>query len=390
MRSKGEGSIYYREKQKLWAGEISLPGGKKKTKYAKTQKEVRVWLEDQKKALRDGTIVTDEKTTVEEYMRKWYEEVARHKLRLSTQSTNSSILKKHIYPALSDVKLSKLTPSHLQALYSEKLNEGLSKRTVKYIHTLIHKALDHALKMGLVSRNVAEAVESPVPDKHPVEPLTQAQVERLLGVLQGDRLYPFYVLLLSSGLRKGEALALTTDALNLVDGEVEVKSTLNFISGKGLIVGEPKTSSSRRSVALPEFTIRVLSDHLRNRPVQSKYVFCTSKGTPFGPRNVMRHFKKALEKAGIPETVRIHDLRHTFVSYLLSQNVPPSDVQKMAGHSSFSTTVNIYGHMMSGSQKEAARKMNTMFTTGDLRERQNKEAETVDKVDGKKHKPKVE
>jgi integrase len=140
------------------------------------------------------------------------------------------------------------------------------------------------------------------------------------------------------------------------------KQTLNLLPGRGLVVGEPKSERSRRKVALPNFARQVLADHLVKRGPESEYVFCTSKGTPFAPRNMIRHFKKILAKAGLPATIRIHDLRHTFVSFMLAENVPASDVQKIAGHASFSTTVDIYGHLMSGAHKEAAKKMDRLFT----------------------------
>lgn len=372
QRGHNEGTIFYREKSKLWAGQISLPNGKRKTKYAKTQKEIRLWLEEQKQALKSGSLTVDETTTVGDFLKRWFDEVARHNLRLATLITHASIMRRHIYPTLSDVKLSQLTPAHLQSLYSRKLDEGLSKRTVKYIHTIFHQALGQALKWNLVPRNVSEAVESPVPDKHRVEPLTRVQVRRLLDVLQDDRLYPFYVLLLSTGLRRGEALALTKDCLDLEEGIVRVEKSLSSIIGQGLVVGEPKSERSRRIVALPAFARKVLADHLASQAVESKYVFCTSRGTPFGPRNVMRHFKKFLEKAGLPRSIRLHDLRHTFVSFMLAENVPPSDVQKIAGHASFSTTVDIYGHLMLGAHKEAASKMDKLFTESTAKVQQSR------------------
>jgi integrase len=128
------------------------------------------------------------------------------------------------------------------------------------------------------------------------------------------------------------------------------------------VVGEPKGDRSRRKVALPDFTRRVLAEHLATRKVQSQYVFCTSKGTPFSPRNVLRHFKVILERAGLPTTIHIHHLRHTFVSYQLAAGTPASDVQKIAGHASFSTTVDIYGHLMDGAHRESAKKMDALFT----------------------------
>jgi integrase len=156
-------------------------------------------------------------------------------------------------------------------------------------------------------------------------------------------------------------LALTKDCIDWENGIIHVSKTIQAIRGKGLVIGEPKSEASRRPVAMPEFVQRTLADHLNSRKIESDFVFCTSKGTPFSPRNIVRHFKKVLKKAGLPQTTRLHDLRHTFVSFLLSQNVPPKDVQGIAGHADFSTTMDIYGHLMPGAQKEAARKMDKLF-----------------------------
>lgn len=179
-RSHNEGSIYQR-KDGMWVGQVTLPTGKRKYKYAKTQKEARAWVDGQRRLLHDGLLPTDEKTTVKEFMGRWFDEVCRHQLRASTLSTNKSVINRHIYPTIGEIKLAQLSPAHLQALYSQKLNEGLSKRTVKYIHTLIHRMLDQALKSGMVSKNVAKAVDSPTPDKHEVEPLTQARKDHHRG-----------------------------------------------------------------------------------------------------------------------------------------------------------------------------------------------------------------
>lgn len=151
--------------------------------------------------------------------------------------------------------------------------------------------LDLALRWGLVARNVSEAVDAPTPDKKQVEPLTRAEVKRLLEVLKDDRLYAFYVFDLATGLRRGELLALTWDCVDLDNGVVYVKKTLQSIRGQGLVIGEPKSEKSHRPVVLPDFARAVLVDHKAKQTVQSNFVFCTSKGTPFGPRNIIRHFK---------------------------------------------------------------------------------------------------
>ena len=359
-RSKGEGTIYRWEEKGIWVAEITI-SGKRRRKYHKTQKEARTWLLEQRKAAADGKLVDDKKLTVAQFLDRWFEDVARPALRESTVTSHESIIRVHIKPAIGGIRLAELTPLQLQTLCSQKLKDGLSNRTVKYIRTIMHQALDQALEWGLVGRNVADAVKTPAPEKKPIKPLTKEEVYKFLDVLEKDRLFPLYVVYLGCGLRRGEALALTWDCVDLEQGIIHVKKTIQLLTGKGLVVGEPKSESSRRPVAMPDYVLDALKSQYTNRNPNTDYVFCTSNATPFIPRNIVRHFKKALKKAGLPESTRIHDLRHFFVSWLLAQNTPPKDVQVIAGHADFSTTMDIYGHLMPGADRQAAKKMDGLF-----------------------------
>lgn len=359
-RSRGEGSIFYYEKKGLWVAEITI-NGKTHRKYEKSQKEARAWLLEMRKQVAGGMIVDDRKLTVSQFIDRWFEDVAKPGLRPSTILAHDSIIRNHIKPEIGDNRLSELTPLQLQTLCSQKLKSGLSNRTVKYIRTIIHQALDKALEWGLVVRNVADAVKTPAPEKKPVVPLTKEQVWKLLDILQEDRLFPLYVVFLGCGLRRGEALALTWDCIDFDEGTLHVKKTIQLLTGQGLVVGEPKSESSRRAVAMPDFVLETLSTHYESRNPEAEFVFVTSNGTPFIPRNIVRHFKATLKKAGLPQSIRINDLRHFFVSWLLSKNTPPKDVQAIVGHAQFSTTVDIYGHMMPEANKDAAKRMNGLF-----------------------------
>jgi integrase len=360
-RAKGEGSIYFSDSQKLWVGKITLPDGKRRVKYGKTQKEVKDWILEIRKTLKDGIYIEPSKMTVGELLDRWFNDVAIPRLRESTIQTHETIIRVHLKPAFGNILLSQISPLNLTSLYSEKLKSGLSKRTVKYMHTVMHQALGQALKWGLVARNVSDSVDAPTPDKKKVRPLTKGQVAKLLEVLENDRLYPLYVVYLGCGFRRGEALALTKDCIDWESNLIHIRKTIQSIRGKGLVIGEPKSEASRRPVAMPTFVRNALIDHLSNRAIESEFVFCTSKGTPFTPRNIIRHFKRVLKKAGLPEETRIHDLRHTFVSFLLAKKQPPKDVQVIVGHADFSTTMSVYAHMMEGAQQEAAKKMDDLF-----------------------------
>ncbi len=161
-RAHNEGTIYQRE-DGLWVAQISMPNGRRKSKYGKTQRAVREWLEEQKGALKDGVWVESEKITLGTFLDRYLSDVAAHTLRPKSFDSYAYLVRNHIKPELGDIKLSLLRPDHVQNLYSQKLNQGLSRRSVQYIHAVLHKALSQAEKWGLVVKNVADVVDAPRP-----------------------------------------------------------------------------------------------------------------------------------------------------------------------------------------------------------------------------------
>jgi integrase len=196
---------------------------------------------------------------------------------------------------------------------------------------------------------------------HEIKPLTVDEVKRLLKVLEGDRLYAFYALIATTGLRKGEALAIQKSSLDLDNGTLIVRHSLAHIYGKGLTLMEPKSEKSRRELALPAFTVDLLRRHLAVYSLTSDFVFATNHGTPFSPRNILRHFKLKLAEAGLPQATRIHDLRHSFISWLIQSGQDIKTIQAVAGHSQIQVTLAVYGHLMPGAIRGAADKVDVMF-----------------------------
>lgn len=137
--------------------------------------------------------------------------------------------------------------------------------------------------------------------------MTVEQAKQFLKAAEGDRLYAFYVLLITTGIRRGEGLGVLKESLHLDEGFVIIKNSLAFIPGKGLVLGETKSEKSIREISLAEFSVKVLQDHLSKYSLNSKFVFATGNGTPFSPRNIIRHFKLTLSRAGLPMETRIHE-----------------------------------------------------------------------------------
>lgn len=361
-RSNGEGSVWYSRSQKLWAAEIVLPDGKRKRKRSKRQSVVREWLDKERKAVSGGVWVSSEKAKYGEFLDRYLDEVAVHTLRPTTLASYTHHINDQIRPVLGDMRITSIRPDYLQRLYSNLLKSGLSKTTVRYVHSILRKTLSVALKWGLVVRNVADSVTPPKPDPFEIKPLSVDEVKRLLKVLENDRLYAYYVLICTTGIRRGEALGLQKKNLLLDEGVLLVRNSLSQVQGAGLVLGEPKSKASRRDLALPQFAIDALKKHLAEHPNTSSYVFATGNNTPFLPRNIVRHFKSKLVEAELPAETRLHDLRHSVISWLLaSGGISVKDAQGLAGHSQASTTLNIYGHLLPGYSKKAAPKIEGMF-----------------------------
>jgi integrase len=360
-RSKGEGSIFKSNSRELWIAQIYLPTGKKKVKYAKTQKEVRDWLTEQKKLIKDGTYLTDESHTVETFLSRYMEDVAAHTLAPRTILSYRNLVSKHIVPAIGQVKLSQLRVDHLQKLYSDKLNAGLSRRTVQYIHHFIHTVLEYAVKWGMVVRNVADLAEPPAQDKIPAAVLTADQAKQLFEVVKEDRLSSLYICAVTLGLREGELLALTWPDVSFENKTIRIDKQLQYIPGKGLSVKLPKTKTSIRTLPLPEVTYTALQKHFRESQNKAGLIFCTSVDTPFNPRNILRHFHATLKKMGLP-IMPFHNLRHSCASYHLSAGTSPKLVSELLGHSSVTITLSTYSHVLPGLAEESAKRMNTIFS----------------------------
>jgi integrase len=192
--------------------------------------------------------------------------------------------------------------------------------------------------------------------------LTVEEAQQLLAATDDDRLYALWSVALGVGLRRGEALGLRWQDVDLDGGTLRVEQALQRTKG-GLVLGPTKTPRSRRTIPLPAVCVRALKIHRARQNVErlavgdswqdSGLVFTSNVGTPVEPRNVNRSFTKLIEKAGV-RPVRRHDLRHTCASLLLAQGVPLRVVMEVLGHSQIAVTANTYTHVLPTLQREAA------------------------------------
>ncbi len=371
-RGQNEGSIYKRRDGR-WVGVISLGyvnrKRKRKALYGATRREVQERLTSALKATQEGRPIPPERQTVARFLGDWLENSAKPAIRPSTYIRYGAHVRNHISPAIGHIKLSRLTPQHVQALLNEKLGDGLAPATVRYMHAVLRRALKQALKWDLVARNAAALVDTPRVTQKEIEPFTPEQARTFLDAIRGDRLEALYSVALAVGLRRGEVLGLKWSDVDLDKRTLTVRASLQRIDG-ALVLVEPKSRQSRRTVALPQTVIDAVRLH-RARQLQERLlagsrwqdhglVFSTTIGTPMDPRNLTRHFRKAIRSAGLPLR-RFHDLRHSCASLLLAQGVHPRVVMEILGHSQISITMNTYSHVIEKLQHDAAAQIDALL-----------------------------
>lgn len=225
-RGQNEGSIHKRQDGR-WMAVLNLgyEDGKRNRKYfygnarREVQEKLTAALRDQQR----GLPAVPERETVGEYLTRWLQDVARHTVRATTFESYERLIRRHLIPHIGRLRLARLGPQDLSRLYGRLLADGLSPRTVQYVHAVIHRALNQALRWNLVVRNVADLVDAPRPKRNEIAPLTSEQASAFLKAAEDDRFYALYVLALTSGMRQAELLGLRWAEVDWERGIVAVR-----------------------------------------------------------------------------------------------------------------------------------------------------------------------
>jgi integrase len=374
-RGANEGNIYLRRDGR-WEARVQVgwDGGRRRRKsfYGKTRRGVQEQLTRALRDLQQGLpVATDERQTVENYLRKWLTEVVRPAQRPRTYTTYEGWVRCHLVPELGRIRLVALTPQHVQSMMNRLLASGLSPRSVLHLRAVLRTALNQAVRWGVLRRNVAALVDPPHVPRFEIHPFSPDEARAFLVIAAADRLGALYTVALAVGLRQGEALGLQWEDLDLDRGLLTVRHALQRIDGK-LQLAEPKTQMSRRTIALPTFAVVALRRHrgqqLReqlwagSRWRENALVFTSTVGTPLDGSAVTRRLQRLLIEANLPK-LRFHDLRHSAATLLLVQGVHVRVVMETLGHSQVSLTLNTYSHVSPTLQREAAMRMEDLLAT---------------------------
>jgi integrase len=321
--------------------------------------------------LESGSYVAPSKVTLRGFLEdEWIPAVA-STLRDSTHASYTANLRRHVIPAIGAARLQHVTPAMLNGLYAElakprkvdgEERRPLAARTIRYVHTITHRALTDAVAWDRLARNPADRATPPKPSAIKAPPMrtwTAEQLRAFLEHVRGDRLYAAWRLLATTGMRRGEVLGLPLSDLDLGAARVSIAETLIGARQRST----PKTEKGRRSVALDSETVDALRAHADRQADEmaalgpayqdNGLAFCREDGTPIWPRSFSRAFGRHVEAAALP-AIPLKNLRHTHATLALQAGVHPKVVQERLGHANIGITLDTYSHAIPAMQEDAA------------------------------------
>lgn len=239
----------------------------------------------------------------------------------------------------------------------------VSGSTTHHCHSVLHAALQDALRWGLVARNVSTLIKAPRRSTGEMKFLGPEAARKLLDAVKGEPMEALFTVALTCGLREGEMQALRWSEVELGKQRLRVTATLAGVREGVPVFGEPKTKHARRTVWLSGIATEALERHQIEQEyrrglagpawVENGLVFPNEVGAPLWRSQIRRQWLRVLSKADLPP-IRVHDLRHSAASILLAEGVPVKVVSEMLGHSDVTTTLRIYAHVIEGAQEQAA------------------------------------
>ncbi|MBQ4129230.1 MAG: site-specific integrase [Ruminococcus sp.] len=301
-----------------------------------------------------------------EWLDFWYRHYCQMTIRLSTQASYENRIYKHIIPQIGSIKLNKLTQNDMQQFYArcknggrlqytEQFGKGISDRMVRSIHAVCRQALEKAVSENLIRENPATGCNLPPKKSREMQVLSREEMQRFMIQAKYEGFFEMLLLELTTGMRRGELLALQWDDLNHDTGELRICRQVYHVKGS-LQITEPKTKSSIRTIILSNVMLGVLAAY--KKTVNSRWMFPSPviEDMPRNPQSVYKTVKKILKRSEC-KNIRFHDLRHTFSTTSLANGMDVKTLSAMIGHVSSQTTLDIYLHSTEEMQRQAAKKI---------------------------------
>lgn len=362
-----------------WEGRVTIghdPGtGKQRQKSVsgKTQKEVLRKMQEIRVQANNGTYRAPSKETLAGWLDIWASTYLAG-VKPRTVEIYESDIRLHIKPVLGSIKLEALDTHTIQRFYNQLMvgangAPGLSPKSVKNIHGVLHHALNQAVANGLLRSNPADACILPRVEKKELKPLDEDEISKFLVAIQGSTYEDIFLVTLFTGLREGEVLGLTWDCVDFERGILLINKQIQLHQEKGMkayALVSPKNGKSRTVAAAPSVIERLkhrraaqaeqqlLAGPLWDNP--DNLVFTDPSGKHLTKPTVYRAFKKAVASIGRPDA-RFHDLRHSYAVAALRSGDDVKTVQSNLGHATAAFTLDVYGHVTDKMKQESAARM---------------------------------
>ena len=349
-----------------------------KSIYGKTQKEVRKKLSQVIAELDQGTYVAPTKITVEKWLITWLEEYLGN-VKPYTRKAYEDRLRLHVIPALGAIKLTDLTPPMVQRFVNDLGKEthkrkALSPKTIKNIHGVLHRALLQAVIIGYIRTNPADHCTLPRVIKPDIKPMDDTMIVKFIEAVKGERYEELFLITLFTGLRQGEVLGVEWSCVDWERGILTVKKQLQREkkAGGGFYLTTLKNGKTR-TICMAPFILNLFRQRKQKQEQerQNAYdlwnedfpglVFETETGGHVSHTTIRKHFKRIVEKIGMPEE-RFHDLRHSFAVASLQNGDDIKTVQENLGHHSAAFTLDVYGHVTDRMKQASAQRMEEYFS----------------------------
>jgi integrase len=316
-----------------------------------------------------GFLIRGSDITISEFLAGWLEN-RQLALRDKTIYQYSCLVKNHIDPHLGETKIRDLRLADVEEFYAQLIEKGIGPRTVCIVHNVLHAAMGKAVRHGLIAANPTQGATLPSYLHNEMRMLDPGQVNRFLAAAKESPYYALYHLAITTGMRLGELLGLKWSDLDWTTRTIRINRQKQDVPGKGSSLVEPKTRSGRRTIFLGKSSMEALrfqQAYLSTRRAKKgdlwtemDLIFPNTVGKLGDYSNIRSDFNHVLNEAGIPR-IRFHDLRHTAASLLLNHNVPVIVVSQILGHTRPSVTLDIYTHVFTIMQGEAAAVMDRII-----------------------------
>ena len=365
-----------------WYLRVELPrdiGGKRRQRREAvrgTKADAQHRLRDLLREVEGGGYASSDRHTIAELAKRWLG-TKEHRVAAKTYAFYAAHVRLYIVPAFGSLRAESLRPSHVEAALAAwargKRNDRergmLSCRSVAHLFSTLRTLLRWSVKMGLLIRNAADAVDPPRYERKEMRVLDAAGVEQLLRAAQGSELQAIIAVAIGTGLRRGELLALRWSDVNLDTRRLTVRRSLETVEGVTR-TKPPKTARSARTIVLPPFVAEVLREELNHQErlrrasvtklTEDGWVSVRADGSRWEPGAFSLSFARFVKRVKLPH-IRFHDLRHSFGTLALASGVDLQTVSRALGHESTAITSRIYLHAIEALQDDAAGRIDALL-----------------------------